>query len=190
MPSKSLRSKRIWPLPGHGAFIPRSDQEEIVNVKTLPPRVQELVLESLKLAEAGISEYRKIIAILILIDKVAYLGAFIHCDITDNTLPISPNAWYRLRKIVQARSCEKKPDFATAFEDVQWLFLSPVFEDRREKSGRASPPHHVILDRAVPPFIAFERLNIVTTTSIIHSAQVHWSHLPCFRPPTVSTKTR
>ena len=39
-----LRSKRIWPFPGHGAFVPHSEMEDVLNLEMVLGQGQQNVL--------------------------------------------------------------------------------------------------------------------------------------------------
>ena len=188
-----LRSKRIWPFPGHGAFVPHSEMEDVLNLEM----VQDWVItkwESLQQSETirtDARDFYKIIAILICIDQLENLPAFVFAGVDDVSLPLESRCWKRIQETALSRGARgMKSHSWDAFEVAQWMFLSPVFDKLGESYPDEGPVHCIIPKLAVPPFTSYKPLPAWPSTSTVCSARIHRSHLPCFRPPGVSESAR
>jgi len=108
--------------------------------------------------QKNVPSYRKIFAILVLIEKTAAVTKFIAECINDSDLPLvrAPTGRYNLRRsraLDQELNCFRTawtPFQVRNFEDWQWTTLAPFFARSKD---RKKVEHYVLHDRVILPFL-------------------------------------
>lgn len=122
-------------------------------------------LDRLAQTICGDRSFKKIFALLVIVNKLVHIEAFITDDVTDNDLPLckvfrpGSNLFGlgRKRDTHDALRCFESWGHSTirSFEEWQWTVLAPIF-----KKGQRKDVKHVVLSHKHPlPFTKDSRLD-------------------------------
>ncbi|KAL0941503.1 protein kinase domain-containing protein [Colletotrichum truncatum] len=130
-------------------------------------------------------EFRKIFAILVLIDRPDAIIKFMELSISDNNLPLEPttNSLGEQTTIVKSKTTPSCFDLSlaglnwydiSAFEDVQWKLLAPTF-DQLNVDGAPYRFH----PKTILPFVWDDDAEPITQAgghSLVYQVQIHPGH--------------
>ncbi|KAK5655779.1 hypothetical protein OQA88_5317 [Cercophora sp. LCS_1] len=134
----------------------------------------------------GDKSYRKILAILILIDRPSRIHDFVEDEVCDADLPLEkfqppgkPSSHWELRRkdgksSLKCFSKKRKWRQSTIrkFEKTQWAVLAPYLsQDARKVALRYKIP-----DSAILPFASWSQITVTSGFSKVFAAEVHPDH--------------
>lgn len=183
--------------PERKRFFPETTFREIVNERTVGRELQRcyrdihpLNAEALADTICGPRSFRKIFAILTLVERLSYIHKFVEEGIADDDLPLCkiPQPGSNLFRL----GCRRGPDSAAQllqcidgwsptvilmFEDWQWATLAPIFH-----GGECKDVRHIHLESRTPlPFVRDSRYGTVCETikggfSTVFKVDIHPAH--------------
>ncbi|KAK3331410.1 hypothetical protein B0H66DRAFT_636270 [Apodospora peruviana] len=128
--------------------------------------------------------YRKILAILLLIDRPSRIRLFVEEGVSDNDLPLELIRYknsYDLRikeRLDEKLQCFKvrgkrwRSSTLVSFERYQWALLAPFFG----QYNRKLPPHFKVPPQAVLPFTTWEDIRRQGSYGRVYKAEIHPDH--------------
>lgn len=137
-----------------------SQVHSLEKIKSYAKQVcKEVETEEIRRGKAKIKSFRKIFALLVLVEVASSLPLFIEEDVSDQDLPLSlvegTHSFYRRGDPQKTPlSCFKHKKWSPVkienFQVYQWLLLAPFFS--RDEDGDVK--HYILQDEHILPFLA------------------------------------